>query len=173
MLVGEPPFTGPSVQAIKLARLITEDPRGIAAQFMTVPDHVEAAVLHALEEVAGFSRFATAADFALALRDGATPVQPGRSATPSHRAKPRAQVASARVAINAPFALGGVLLGLFAARFSLQPGPSSGSVSARLTSILAPASGTGSVSSVRWRFSPDEAFRFRVCGDGRIAETCG
>src|SRR6476469_9271399 len=37
MLVGEPPFTGPSVQAI-VARLITEEPSGVAAQRTAVPE---------------------------------------------------------------------------------------------------------------------------------------
>ncbi|MEO8480073.1 MAG: protein kinase, partial [Gemmatimonadota bacterium] len=69
MLTGEAPFTGPSVQAI-VARLITEEPRGIAAQRKAVPEHVEAAVLHALEKLPA-DRFATAVEFAAALA-GAT-----------------------------------------------------------------------------------------------------
>ncbi len=136
MLVGEPPFTGPSVQAI-VARLITEDPRGIAAQRKAVPDHVEAAVMHALEKLPA-DRFATATDFALALRDGATRAA-GGSAT--RRTAPTSSPSRVRrVAISAPFALGGVLLGLFAARF-WQPGPSS-DLLVTATSILAPAGGT-------------------------------
>ncbi|MGH7593502.1 MAG: protein kinase domain-containing protein, partial [Gemmatimonadales bacterium] len=65
MLVGEPPFTGPSVQAI-VARLVTEEPRSISVQRKAVPGHVEAAVLHALEKLPA-DRFATAAQFSEAL----------------------------------------------------------------------------------------------------------
>ncbi len=72
MLVGEPPFTGPSVQAI-VARLITEEPRSISAQRKAVPDHVEAAVLHALEKLPA-DRFATAPEFAVALVGASTSI---------------------------------------------------------------------------------------------------
>jgi serine/threonine protein kinase len=65
MLVGEPPFTGPSVQAI-VARLLTEGPRTITAQRKAVSEGVEAAVLRALEKLPA-DRFATAAEFAAAL----------------------------------------------------------------------------------------------------------
>ncbi|MEO8479478.1 MAG: serine/threonine-protein kinase, partial [Gemmatimonadota bacterium] len=65
MLVGEAPFTGPSVQAI-VARLITEVPRGMSAQRKAVPVQVEAAVMRSLEKLPA-DRFATAADFARAL----------------------------------------------------------------------------------------------------------
>ena len=68
MLVGEPPFTGPSVQAI-VARLITEEPRSISTQRKAVPAHVEAAVMHALEKLPA-DRFATASGFGAALADG-------------------------------------------------------------------------------------------------------
>ena len=65
MLVGEAPFTGPTVQAI-VARLITEEPRGIAAQRKAVPSGVENAVLRALEKLPA-DRFASAAEFSAAL----------------------------------------------------------------------------------------------------------
>jgi eukaryotic-like serine/threonine-protein kinase len=52
MLVGEPPFTGPTAQAI-VARVMTEDPRSITAQRKTVPTHVSAAV--EVNTAAGFS----------------------------------------------------------------------------------------------------------------------
>jgi Tol biopolymer transport system component len=65
MLVGEPPFTGPSVQAI-VARLVTEEPRPISVQRKAVPPFVEAAVLHALEKLPA-DRFATASAFGDAL----------------------------------------------------------------------------------------------------------
>ncbi len=65
MLVGEPPFTGPSVQAI-VARLVTEEPRAISVQRKAVPQPVEDAVLQALEKLPA-DRFASAAQFAEAL----------------------------------------------------------------------------------------------------------
>ncbi|HSE67716.1 MAG TPA: protein kinase [Gemmatimonadales bacterium] len=65
MLVGEPPFTGPSAQAI-IARVMTEDPRPPSAQRKTIPPNVEAAVLTALQKLPA-DRFATAAEFAAAL----------------------------------------------------------------------------------------------------------
>jgi len=47
MLAGEPPFTGPTVQAI-VARLVSEQPRALTVQRRSIPDHVETAVLRAL-----------------------------------------------------------------------------------------------------------------------------
>src|SRR6185503_6610785 len=44
MLAGEPPFTGPTVQAI-VARLMAETPRRLTVLRRTVPAHVETAVL--------------------------------------------------------------------------------------------------------------------------------
>jgi len=65
MLVGEPPFTGPTAQAI-IARVMTEDPRSLTAQRKTIPAGVEAAVLTALQKLPA-DRFASAAEFAAAL----------------------------------------------------------------------------------------------------------
>ena len=65
MLIGEPPFTGPSVQAI-VARIMAEEPRGLVSQRKAIPDQVEAAVLRALEKLPA-DRFAGAAEFATAL----------------------------------------------------------------------------------------------------------
>jgi serine/threonine-protein kinase len=81
MLMGEPPFTGPTAQAI-MARVMTEQPRSLQLQRHTIPAHVEAAVRVALEKLPA-DRFATAAEFAAALE--------GRLAT---RAATRAQPAA-------------------------------------------------------------------------------
>ena len=67
MLVGEPPFTGPTSQAI-VARRLSEPARAIRPVRSAVPPHVEAAVLRALERVPA-DRFADVAAFARALRD--------------------------------------------------------------------------------------------------------
>ena len=67
MLMGEPPFVGPTAQSI-VAKVMTEAPRGLTAQRHTVPPHVDAAVRTSLEKLAA-DRFATAGAFAAALRD--------------------------------------------------------------------------------------------------------
>ncbi len=65
MLLGEPPFSGPTAQAI-VAKVMTEKPSGIIARRDRVPPHVEDAVLTALEKLPA-DRFATAGEFAAAL----------------------------------------------------------------------------------------------------------
>ncbi|HEY7614823.1 MAG TPA: protein kinase [Gemmatimonadales bacterium] len=67
MLSGEPPFTGNTAQAV-VARVLTETPRSLATQRHTIPRHIEAAVVTALEKLPA-DRFATAAAFADALKD--------------------------------------------------------------------------------------------------------
>ena len=80
MLLGEPPFTGPTAQAI-VAKVVTEEPRPLTIQRRSVPEHVEAAVLTALAKLPA-DRFGTAAEFggALAGRSdhptGPRPVRP-------------------------------------------------------------------------------------------------
>ncbi len=78
MLAGEPPFSGPSAQAI-VARLLAESPRSLTAVRRSVPAHVESAVLQALEKLPA-DRFGTAAEFAAALENRAftsAPTAPG------------------------------------------------------------------------------------------------
>jgi Tol biopolymer transport system component len=86
MLVGEAPFTGPTVQAI-VARVMTESPRPVTGQRRSVPEHVNAAILKALEKLPA-DRFHSAAEFSNAL------VSPGftaRAATgPTSAGKARA-----------------------------------------------------------------------------------
>jgi eukaryotic-like serine/threonine-protein kinase len=67
MLTAEPPFTGATAQAV-VARVVTESPRPLMLQRHTIPRHVEAATLTALEKLPA-DRFATAAEFADALKD--------------------------------------------------------------------------------------------------------
>jgi eukaryotic-like serine/threonine-protein kinase len=69
MLVGEPPFTGPTAQAI-VARVMTEQPRRLTLQRHTIPPNVEAAVGRALEKLPA-DRFGSAAEFAAALTNPA------------------------------------------------------------------------------------------------------
>jgi serine/threonine protein kinase len=65
MLVGEPPFAGPTAQAI-IARVLTEEPRSLTLQRRTIPPHVEAAVQKALAKLPA-DRFGSAAQFSDAL----------------------------------------------------------------------------------------------------------
>ncbi len=82
MLCGEPPFMGPTAQAI-IARVVTETPRSLTAQRHTIPPQVEGAVLTALEKLPA-DRFATAAEFAAAL------------ASPTYASKATTATAAAR-----------------------------------------------------------------------------
>jgi serine/threonine-protein kinase len=65
MLTGEPPFTGPTAQAI-VARVVTEEPRSLTLQRKSIPPNVDAAVSMALSKLPA-DRFSTAAQFADAL----------------------------------------------------------------------------------------------------------
>jgi TolB-like protein/Flp pilus assembly protein TadD len=65
MLAGEPPFTGPTPQAV-IARRFTETPRPIAATRERLPPGIDPAVSKALARVPA-DRFETAAEFAAAL----------------------------------------------------------------------------------------------------------
>jgi serine/threonine-protein kinase len=67
MLTGEPPFTGPTAQAI-VARVMTDAPRPMRVQRHTISPNVEAAVSRALEKLPA-DRFASAAEFSAALAD--------------------------------------------------------------------------------------------------------
>ena len=65
MLTGEPPFTGPTAQAI-VAKVVTAEPVAPSTLRKAVPPEVESAVLTALEKLPA-DRFASAAEFAAAL----------------------------------------------------------------------------------------------------------
>ena len=73
MLVGEPPFTGPSVQAI-VARVMTDEPRSFTTQRKAIPVAVEDAVMRALEKLPA-DRFRTAAEFGAALDSRTAPAR--------------------------------------------------------------------------------------------------
>ena len=86
MLVGEPPFTGPTVQTI-VAKVLTERPTAPRALRDTVPAGVEHAVMKALAKLPA-DRFATAEKFAEALTrtDSAPESRVERTAAPRTRA---------------------------------------------------------------------------------------
>jgi serine/threonine-protein kinase len=68
MLVGDPPHTGSTAQAV-VAKILTRDPDPVSESRRSVPDHVEAAVDRALERLPA-DRFSSAAEFAAALKEG-------------------------------------------------------------------------------------------------------
>jgi hypothetical protein len=109
MLTGEPPFTGSTVQAI-IAKLMTDPPRPLTELRKSVPLHVEAAVLAALEKVPA-DRTASASAFATALDN--TGFTGSRTAA---RVRPRATTSGVprlwfgtAVALSALFAVGALL----------------------------------------------------------------
>jgi serine/threonine-protein kinase len=79
MLVGEPPFTGPSTQAI-VARLLSAPPASLRATRSTIPAHIDATVLTALAKLPA-DRQATAAEFAAQLGGLAAITPPTASAS--------------------------------------------------------------------------------------------
>src|SRR5215218_5850300 len=113
MLTGEPPFTGSTAQAV-VARVVTESPRSLTAQRHTIPPHVEAAVLTALEKLPA-DRFATAADFSEALRNKgytattAVPVPGAPAGRAQRRRDPKLMAALGVAGVAAAAALWGWL----------------------------------------------------------------
>jgi serine/threonine-protein kinase len=67
MLVGEPPYTGSTPQAV-LGKIVTGDADPVTKHRRAVPAHVDAAIRKALEKIPA-DRFAKASDFANALSD--------------------------------------------------------------------------------------------------------
>jgi len=77
MLTGEPPFSGPTAQAI-VAKVLTEEPRPLIPRRHTIPPEVEEAVLTALEKLPA-DRFDSVAEFARAIGgDGKGVRSPGK-----------------------------------------------------------------------------------------------
>ena len=70
MLIGEPPFTGPTTQAI-VAKLLTEAPGPVVSRRRTVPIGIEKAIHIALQKLPA-DRFASALDFSTALANAGT-----------------------------------------------------------------------------------------------------
>jgi hypothetical protein len=78
MLIGEPPFTGPTTQSV-VAKVLTESPRSLRTGRPTVPAHIDAAVQKGLSKLPA-DRFRTALEFADALS------RPGHVAPPASSA---------------------------------------------------------------------------------------
>ncbi|MEP7326921.1 MAG: protein kinase [Gemmatimonadota bacterium] len=69
MLAGDPPFTGSTAQAI-VAKVMTDDPVPLRRHRRAIPEHVESAVLTALEKLPA-DRWGSAKEFAEALTNPA------------------------------------------------------------------------------------------------------
>ncbi len=91
MLVGEPPFTGPSPQAV-IARLCVDTPRSIRVIRPSIPRGVETAIQRALAKVPA-DRFATATQFIEALEAGIA--EPPELSEPPRPKRSRAMIAAA------------------------------------------------------------------------------
>jgi len=157
MLTGEPPFTGPSAQAI-VARVMTEPPRSITMQRHTVPSHVEAAVHRALEKLPA-DRFASARAFAEALSDAGAITHARTSARPAPGAT--APASRTRLAALAPWAAAAATLAVGLAVGSLVLGAGSAARPMRL-SVAIPTESPPLVV----RISPDGGTLAYVSGQG-------
>jgi eukaryotic-like serine/threonine-protein kinase len=118
MLTGEPPFTGPTAQAI-VARVVTEEPRPLTPKRHTIPLHVEHAVLTALEKLPA-DRFATAAEFAQALK-GAESYAAATARTPAPISARKPAISRKSGALRAAALLAAVSLAFAGGRYSGGP----------------------------------------------------
>ncbi len=103
MLVGDPPFSGSTAQAI-VAKIVTEQPRSLIVQRHTIPESIEAAVLTAIEKLPA-DRFASAGEFAAALGNrtytSASALRTVGIVTPRPRSRDPVMIGLAAVAVAA------------------------------------------------------------------------
>jgi serine/threonine-protein kinase len=147
MLAGEPPFTGPTAQAI-IARVVTEEPRPLATQRKSVPPEVEAAIFTALQKLPA-DRFATAAEFASALSGQSDRRTAGRKGAgrPAVAPSPRRAVILVGAAV---LLLAGILVGR-----QMAPGNPGAAAMIRATLDLGDSTVIRPVGNIRLAISPD------------------
>jgi Tol biopolymer transport system component/tRNA A-37 threonylcarbamoyl transferase component Bud32 len=151
MLAGEPPFTGPSSQAI-VAKVLTEHPPSLRAKRPSVPPAAETAILTALQKLPA-DRWGSAKEFGDALAGAATHHTPSAATIPlvAPRARPGATWR------HAASWLGWVVAGLacaVAAWALLRPPPEL--PPSRLAILAHGLGGSGASSSQRYlTFQPD------------------
>jgi len=131
MLAGEPPFVGPTAQAI-VARVITERPRSLTAIRDTVSPQVDAAVYAALQKLPA-DRPASAREFARALSETPKPFE----------FVPAQRLTSGSLAIGAVltallFGIAGYAIGYRTGEFRIGSAPPS-----RLAMMIPNLGGTG------------------------------
>ena len=106
MLVGEPPFTGPTPNAVLARKSIGAVP-GLRVVRDTVPAHLEATVIKALARIPA-DRFATAQDFAAALE---RKQEPTRAASAQGRQRQVARAGTTLVVVMATGLAGWYIVG--------------------------------------------------------------
>jgi serine/threonine-protein kinase len=128
MLVGEPPHTGPTVQAV-VTKVVTEETVPAAVRRPTVPANVDAALAQALAKLPA-DRFATAEQFAEALADRGFALL--QSSAPSHTTSVRTWLTSRSIVLVSTFVVvaGGLgwLLGRWPAGKAEQGDPAASPV---------------------------------------------
>ncbi len=129
MLAGEPPYQGSSAQAI-VAKVITEKAPPVTAARDTVPGHINAAIIKALNKMPA-DRFSTAATFADALTNTAFTI-PSTATMPAESipVATRSRKSTALLVLGAALVLTAVFLG---GRMT------TGTPEIRLTRFLVPA----------------------------------
>ena len=167
MLVGDPPFTGSTAQAI-VAKVMTERPRPIYVQRDTVPPPVEQAVLTALEKLPA-DRFATAAQFAEALHATAATGDARRTGAPQRGAGVARVPLGARLRDPMVLALGTVAVAaiVFAA-WERRPLQADAPAVVRFTIPASPSARTNILGFNVLNVSPDgRTLVYAVQGSGR------
>ncbi len=149
MLVGEPPFTGPTAQAI-VAKVMTDEPRPITQLRKTVPAHVEDAVLIALAKLPA-DRFASAAEFAGALAGGASMATGART-----RGREGAKQSRVSASPGLRVLMVALVVAVTAALWGwLRPRPEVPKPVSRYTLVLPADARLGSTPGARFTLSPD------------------
>jgi serine/threonine-protein kinase len=146
MLAGEPPFTGPTAQAI-VARVMTERPRALRIVRGTVPEYVDAAVNTALEKLPA-DRFATAALYSAALE--ASNATLARSGARSAATAPAHGLGARAALIGVAALMVGGALGAFA------------------MSKRAPASASTAALALKYAVTPPDSVTLRLICCGQL-----
>jgi rhodanese-related sulfurtransferase len=128
MLAGEPPFTGPSPQAV-IARILTEQPRDLHSVRESVTLALQRVVTRALSRLPA-DRYATAGKFAEALeralgesRAAEQTTVPREDRWRAARTRAAGPRGAARVVAGAPWAVAVAALGVAAALWFRAPAP--------------------------------------------------
>jgi len=110
MLVGEPPYTGPTTQSV-IAKVLTEAPRSIRSGRPTVPEHIDAAVQTALAKLPA-DRFRSASEFADALKRPVVGQALSRSTSTSATTHRRVTLSPLQLAAAGAVLVGSLVFGI-------------------------------------------------------------
>ncbi|HEX5634305.1 MAG TPA: serine/threonine-protein kinase, partial [Gemmatimonadales bacterium] len=138
MLAGEPPFSGPTAQAI-VAKVMTERPRPLGELRDTISEGVEVAVHRALQKLPA-DRWQTAAEFARALRSGSETRASGARTVPL----PAARAARSRAVLPYAVVAAVVAAGAFLAGRGSRPDPAAVAPPSWLAVLAPSVGGSGS-----------------------------